>query len=83
MFVAEIIGYALDLFAVSEAGIGTTEAQLTKEFADRDLIMLNEVALESAKRNPTSLRKEARPEIGLMGELFPIGLLLGRTGEMA
>ena len=80
LFVAEIIGDELDLFAVLEAGIGKAEAQLTEEFPDGDLIMFDEMALEGAERNPASLSEVAWAEIGLVGEGFPIGLVLGRRG---
>ena len=80
LFVTEIIGDGLDLFAVFEAGIGKAQSHLTKKFTHRDVMMFDEVAFESAERNTASTCEEGRPEIGLLGERLPIGLRVGRTG---
>lgn len=63
LLVTEIVCDALDSLATLEAGIGEVQAHFAKTFADGDLIMLDEVALECAEGNTASVREQGGAEV--------------------
>lgn len=81
LFVSEVVGDAFDALAGLEAGIGEVQTQFAKKLSDGDLIMFDEMALESAEGNAASVGEQGGAEVRSAGEGFPGGLLLRRIGD--